>query len=492
MAEARRWSDRPFVLQGDRTVSFADHELMVRRIVAKMRADGVGLGDRVAIFADNSPEWIACFFAALSLGAIVVPCNCWWAAEELAHVLSKVDPAIVVTDQRRFPTIPPGQHTRLASELAANDIRPDNVDFLDETKSEDDAALILYTAGTTGFPKGAVLSHRALVANLQTLLITSRKLPHQISQDTIPSITLVGLPLFHIGAIQMFLVPLVTGGRLVFLEGRFDEGRVLSLIESHGVTMFSGVPTMMERMLRHGAIRHCDLSSLRTVVLGGAPVDNELLARVRSTLPRTSRGLGRTYGLTEAGGVVSTGVGGSISEHPGSVGRPVPVVEIRIAREGESVEGDIFVRSPAAMDGYWGEAGDNVIDSNGWIDTGDVGFLDEHGYLYVSGRRKDVVIRGGENIASARVESVLRSHPAVAEAAVVGLPDSDLGEVVGAAIILAAPGETTVRELENYARSRLAHFEVPQRWWLRSGGLPINAAGKIVKSQLVTEWPPTC
>jgi steroid-24-oyl-CoA synthetase len=246
---------------------------------------------------------------------------------------------------------------------------------------------------------------------------------------------------------------------------------------------------MMERLLAHSDTGRRELSSLKTIVLGGSPVEDGLLDRIREAFPATSRGLGRTYGLTEAGGVVSTGVGAQIRERPGSCGRLAPVVEIRIADPDTYGNGRILVRSPAAMDGYWGLPDDTTIDADGWLDTGDLGYLDGDRILYVTGRAKDIIIRGGENIAPSRVERVLLSHPAVVQAAVVGLPDPDLGEAVGAAVTLAAPGAATSRQLTEFVRRRVASFAVPQRWWLTTDPLPVNDAGKILKTKIVADWP---
>lgn len=487
--EARRWSDRPFIIQGDRVITFAEHERMVRAFTGRLCREGVRSGNRVAIFAANSPEWVAMFFAALSVGAVVVPCNGWWSAEEVAHACALVRPSVVICDERRLERIPKDVRVIMTSALAHGDPLAAQ-DTADTTpSSEDDPAVILFTAGTTSFPKGAVLSHRALVANLQTLLVVSRKLPGQIADDAPASVTLVGLPLFHIGAIQLILVPLMTGSQIIFLEGRFDPATVLEQMETRNVTMFSGVPTMMERLLSHPDLESRSLVSLRTVVLGGSPVDQRLLERIRHAFPGTTRGVGQTYGLTEAGGVVSTGVGRKIQEHWGSSGRLAPVVEARIVDADEDGDGRIFIRSPAAMDGYWGLSGDQPIDSGGWLDTGDIGHLDDERYLYITGRAKDVIIRGGENIAAARVEAVLTSHPAVAEAAVVGLPDADLGQIVAAAVRLTTAGAATETELESFARQRLAHFAVPLRWWFLDRGLPVNEAGKILKTSLMSNWP---
>jgi long-chain acyl-CoA synthetase len=485
LEHARRWPTRPFLLQGDRVVSFGEHEDMVRVAAGQLRAYGVKPGDRVALFAANSPEWVATFFAAIALRAVAVPCNGWWSAEEMAHACELVDPAVIVCDERRQGRVPAGRRVIAIQDLARG--RCDLDDLGGKAGDEDDPAVILFTAGTTRFPKGAVLSHRALVANLQSLLYVSRKLPHQITDDNPASTALVGLPLFHIGAIQLILVPPMTGSQVVFLKGRFDPPAVLEQMESRRVTMFSGVPTMMERLVSHPDVRRRDLSSLRTVVLGGSTVGDALLSRVRNAFPGTARGVGQTYGLTEAGGVVSTGVGRQITEHPGSSGQLVPVVEIRIEDPAPDGNGRILVRSPAAMDGYWGLPDDPTVDADGWVDTGDLGRVDGDRFLYVTGRAKDVIIRGGENIASARVEAVLAAHPAVAEAAVVGLPDPDLGEIVGAVVVLSAP--VTADELAVYASQRLASFSVPARWWLRSEQLPTNDAGKVLKQELAAGWP---
>jgi len=319
--------------------------------------------------------------------------------------------------------------------------------------------------------------------------VVSRKLPDQIPDDIPPSVTLVGLPLFHIGAIQLLLVPLMTGSKVVFLEGRFDAGEFLRLVESEGVTMFSGVPTMMERILAHPDLPNPDMSSLRTVVLGGSPVSPDLLERIGSALPNTRRRVGQTYGLTEAGGVVSTGVGAEIESHPGCSGRLAPVVEARIADPDDDGRGELLVRSPAGMDGYWGLPDDPTLSADGWIRTGDIGRVDEDRYLYITGRAKEIIIRGGENVSAAAVESALARHSAIAEVAVVGLPDPDLGEVVGAAVTVAAGELPSVAELDTWARENLAHFAVPARWWIRAT-LPTNDAGKILKRELVESWPP--
>jgi long-chain acyl-CoA synthetase len=490
--ESTRWSDREYLVYGHTRLTFAQHARTVTSASRRLLASGIRAGDRVGVFAANSPDWVTTFFSILRIGAIAVPFNGWWAEREVREGLALVSPRVVVADSRRAERLPIAIKTLDIANLASPEGIPGYghraMEECGPEPAEDDPALILFTAGTTGSPKGAVLSHRALIANLQTLLIVARKLPHEVPDASQPTVTLVGLPLFHIGAIQLILVPLVTGGKIVFLEGRFDAGLVLGVMEDEGVTMFSGVPTMMERLLRHPDRPQRDLSSVRTIVLGGSPVSRELLTRVAEALPRTRRHLGQTYGLTEAGGVVSTGVGAELARK-GSSGRIAPVVEVRIENPSRDGDGEVLVRSPAAMDGYWNVADDRTIDPDGWIRTGDVGYIDEDRHLYITGRLKDIIVRGGENVSAVAVESVIQNHPGIREVAVVGLPDPDLGEVVAAAVTVAPASEVSVPELTEWSRRHLATFEVPSRWWIRTMALPTNDAGKVLKRELVREWP---
>ena len=228
-------------------MTFGEHEHAVGRLVARLVARGIGPGDRVALFASNSPEWTATFFAVLEVGAIVVPCNGWWSADEVAHACELTTPAIVVADDRRQERLPAGQAS-MALEEIAEDFQPGTDDDEHDAtqvradEDEDRPGIILFTSGTTGFPKGATLTHRSLVANAQSLLVMSRRLPHQIPDDLPPSITLASLPLFHIGAIQVLLLSFVAGTRLVFPAGRFDAGEVVRAIEQERVHDVVGRP----------------------------------------------------------------------------------------------------------------------------------------------------------------------------------------------------------------------------------------------------------
>jgi long-chain acyl-CoA synthetase len=493
LAEARRWRDREFIIHGRRRITFAGHGAAVSAAAARMTERGVRAGDRVALFAGNCPEWSVAFFAVLQLGAIAVPFNRWWSPHEVAHAFDLTTPVLVVADTERAERLADRVSVLFVEQLSAGleDGTADPGASLEPTlgdEDEDRPAVILFTAGTTGFPKGATLSHRSLVANVQSLLVVSRRLPHQLGDQHPASVTLVSLPLFHIGAVQLLLVPLVAGGKLIFPEGKFDPGEVLRLVEDEGVTMWSAVPTMAERVLVHPDLRKRDVSPLRTIVLGGASVPSGLLDRVGLAFPNAGRRVGQSYGLTEAGGVLATGVAKDLADRRGSSGRFVPVAEIRIDQPDDAGVGEIWARSPAVMDGYWALPDDPVLSRDGWLHTGDLGRVDDDGFLYITGRVKDTIIRGGENIAAAHVEARLVEHPDVREVAVVGLPHPDLGEEVGAVVTLASEANTTGAALEAFARPALAHFEIPSQWWLRHDELPKTDSGKIVKHQLRAEW----
>jgi long-chain acyl-CoA synthetase len=245
---------------------------------------------------------------------------------------------------------------------------------------------------------------------------------------------------------------------------------------------------MVERVLAHPDLATRDVTSVRGVMLGGSPVSTDLLERVSAAFPNAQRGAGQVYGLSEAGGVLSSGVARDLAIHKGSSGRIVPVAEIRIDDPDEQGIGEILARSPAVMDGYWGLPDDPVLTADGWLRTGDLGWVDDESFLYITGRKKDMIIRGGENIAPALIEACLLEHSEVREAAVVGLPHRDLGEEVGAIVSLVPGAATSAEELEAFVRPKLAHFEVPTHWWLRYDELPRNDPGKIIKYQLQEEW----
>ena len=496
LADMAPFAARDFMVQDGRRITYAAHARAVRRIGRRLIDRGIGRGDRVVLFGANHPETIAAWWAILEVGAVVVLANGWWSAAEIAGALERVDPALVVADARRAERLPapvpllPVDELRADLEAGAGaapsePVPPD----LAAGGDEDDAAVILFTSGTTGFPKGAVLSHRAVIANVHNLLWRQGGLPQQQDHTRRPIVNLLALPLFHISGMQAMLLNALTGGRLAFRsDSRFDPGGILALIERERIDVVGAVPTMLGRLVEHPDINRRDVSSVRVIATGGMPVPAVLVDRLRSAFPSARRGVGAIYGLSESGGVLTMISGADYEARPTSSGPPLPVVELRIEAPDDTGAGELLARSPTNMTGYWGLPDDTTVDAEGWLHTGDVGRL-EDGHLVLVGRSKDVIIRGGENVAASHVEARLLAHPAVAEVAVIGLDHPDLGEEVAAAVVL-RNGETAGEdELAAWAGKELAAFAVPTAWWIRTDPLPVTASGKAAKHELRHQWP---
>jgi long-chain acyl-CoA synthetase len=488
LADAQRWADRVHLVQGARRLTFTGLAAAADRVAARLHDRGVRAGDRVLLLAGNSPDWVIGLWAGLRLGAIVAPGNRWWSPDEIAHAITLIAPRVVIADSAMAAPRP-----KTVSQLSIDDIRHwaehDTTPVPPPPQpAEDEPAVIIFTAGTTGLAKAAVLSHRSVVANVQNLLAVSHRLPDQLAPDRAPEVILQSGPLFHIGGIQSLLLALVGGNTVLFLDGRFQAAEVLELIEREGVTVWGAVPTMVTRVLEDPTLRSRDLTKVRSISLGGAPVTAELTERLRTAFPSVRRGVSTIYGMTEAGGTVASASGALMADHPNTSGRALPVVELRIDRPDAAGDGEILVRTPSQMIGYWGESAPDVIDTDGFLHTGDIGRLVD-GMLYVTGRAKDVIIRGGENIAAAHVENVLYQHPAVAAVAVIGRPDPDYGEVVAAAVQTRGP--VTETDLVTFAAARLGRYQIPTCWWLRPEPLPMTDAGKVDKRALRRQWPDT-
>jgi long-chain acyl-CoA synthetase len=414
--------------------------------------------------------------------------NAWWSKPEIAHALGVAESSLVAADTKRAALLPAGTaHADLASIAGPTDVPTDPGPRAGHR--EGDPAVILFTSGTTGAPKAAVLSHRSVIGNVHNLLVATRRLPSQLPPDHPGTVSLVCVPLFHVGGMQTVMTALLTGGTLVFLEGRFDPAEVLRIIETERVRVWGAVPTMVARVLDHPDLPSRDTSSLASLTIGGSFVPPELLARARAAFPSAGRRTGTVYGMTETGGGLTAVTGSDMEERPGTVGRALATVDLRILDPNNDGLGEILARSPTVMDGYLGHPEDPILTTDGWLHTGDLGRIDDDGYLYVLGRCKDIVIRGGENVACAHVESALASHPAVHHVAVLALPHPEFGEEVAAAVVLRPGAEVTEADLTDHARQTLGYFQVPTRWWIRHDPLPTNATGKIVKRELKEAWP---
>ncbi len=448
--------ERVHLVRGEQRVTYDELLDLVSGAAAVLGEHGVGPGDRVMLLAFNSVEWIVGFWATLAAGAVVVLANPWWSEAELRHALGVVDVSLVLADPRSGTLVPPGaaalqleEMTALAAAQAPVPPPP--------APSEDEPAIILFTSGTSGPPKGAVLPHRSVIALQHMLLHVTRQLPHTLGDDSPREVALQTGPLFHIGGVQALVRQLLLGGTLVFPRGRFDPTEVLELMEQEGVHRWGGVPTMVGRVLNDPTIEGRDLSSVRAISLGGSPVPPELVARIKTRFPNVERGVSQVYGLSEGGGTLTAASGRDLVERPGTAGRPLPLVELRIDRPDEKGTGEVVARTPTQMLGYWGQSSEGaidteIIDAGGWVHTGDLGHLDDDGYLFITGRMKDLIIRGGENIAAPHVENVLLRHPEIQDVAVCGRPDADLGEIVAAAVVLDPASAVTVADLRSLRR----------------------------------------
>jgi acyl-CoA synthetase (AMP-forming)/AMP-acid ligase II len=482
LAFADRWGSRPHLIQGSREISFTDLRQATAAQADALTAAGVAARQYVLILGWNSPEWIINFWACLQAGAVPVLANAWWSDTEVSQAVDLIRPAIVLADARGAAKMPPG------ARLGRWETSPVPVtDSASQPPDEEQAAVVIFTSGTAGRPKAVVLSHRSLLAGLHMLLHVSRRLPQQLDDSSGDTGLHTG-PLFHIGGVQTLLRAITVGGTLVMPTGRFDPGEALMLIERYRISRWSAVPTMVSRVLDHPDIRTRDLTSLRSVTVGGAPVHAELLERIRTGFPGAAARVPTGYGLTENGGQATAASGRDTAERPGSSGRPLPCVELRFADRPGLPDGEILVRSPTQMSGYLGQP-ESPVDDGGWLHTGDLGHLDDAGHLWITGRSKDLIIRGGENIAPAAVERALASIPGVADAAVIGVPHPELGEEV-MAFVVTADDSLSPAGLADAIRGSVASFAVPSRWHLQREPLPTNHAHKIDKQALLAGLVP--
>ena len=513
LAESAARGDAEYLVVDDgRRFSYAEHARRVASLAAALHARfGVGPGDRVAILAANGPEWIHAFWAAVSLGAVCVGLNGWWVRDEILYGLGDADPKLLLGDRKRLARID-GASLRmpvveLESELEALIASQPGAALPETPLAEDDPATILYTSGTTGRPKGAVCTHRAVVALTQLqlfhgirmfLLAAARgQLPPPEAQAAPPPCNLVATPLFHVSGLYTGAVAgLATGIKTVWTTGRFDPEKVMRLIERERVTAWGPMGTMVHRVVHHPDVGRYDLSTITAIGSGGAPIPPSLLARMREVFPRARAALGIGYGLTESGSLATLNWGDELEARPGSVGRPLPTVEVSIRDlDGQpvaaGVEGEVWIRSPLVMKEYWRRPQETAqaLAPGRWLRTGDVGRLDEDGHLYLNSRRRDLILRGAENVYPVEIEHCLEAHPDVAEAAVVGVAHEELGQEVKAIVVPRtgldeAACAALPAALARWCGDRLAYYKVPAHWELRRAPLPRNATGKVLKPVL--------
>lgn len=485
--------------EGERRYTFGEHEKLVRSAAAAF-ADrfGVGPGDRVAILAANCPEWIISFWATVSLGAICVGLNGWWTEEEIRYAVGHSKPKLMLADRKRA--------ARITGELGVpivvveDDFESLLADYPSaelpaQPIAEGDPAIILYTSGTTGRAKGVVHTH----GNVTNMLMVSffhgaRLLMSNPKQAELPQLAhsiLVTSPLFHVSGLHCAAVTALAGGaKTVWPMGRFDPEKTLALIEREKITGWGYTATVLHRLLHHPKVGEYDLSSFRSVGGGGSPIPSPLIEKAHAIFPQCSHTMGVGYGLTEGTAFATLNAGEELSNDPASVGRPVPIVEIEIRDEqgravAEGQEGEIHLRGPLVMLEYWedADATEAAIKPGRWLNTGDVGRLCE-GKLYIASRKRDLILRGGENVYPFEIEQRLEAHRAIAEAAVIGVDDEELGQEVKAIVVFEEGREVGIQEMERWVSDVLAYYKVPTQWETRNAPLPRNATGKVLKNAL--------
>ncbi len=496
-ASVARGDAEYLVFDDGRRFGFAEHARLVASVAAALRERfGVGRGDRVAILAANCPEWILTHWALVSLGAVNVAMNGWWAGDEIRYGLELSEPSLLVADERRLARLEgadPGVPTIVIERdfPALLDHAP-AASLPDVEIQEDDPAVLLFTSGTTGRPKGALISHRNIVAfTMTTMFLGARRMMTEPRPLRAPGATLAVFPLFHLsGLFGSTTAGLAGGARLVWPTGRFDAGKVLRLAREEDVTNWSGSATHIFRLLDHPDFASFDASALTGLGIGGSATTPEFIRRAGEGAPHLRGTFGSGYGSSETGGLVSYANSAMLAEASDCVGPPLPTVQVKIVGDdGEELppgaEGQIAVRSPMVMLGYWRNDAANAeaFLPGGWVKTGDVGRI-ESGRLHLASRKRDLILRGGENVYPIEIENRLEAHPAVLEAAVLGVDHPDLGQEVKAVVVPRPGASLDADEVRSFVAEKLAAFKVPAHVEVRSEPLPRNATGKVMKHVL--------
>lgn len=514
--------DKDYVVYEDERYTYNDIHAQVRILAAHLVSQGVTRHSRVALAMRNYPEWVVGYWATVCLGAAVVGMNAWWTTPEMEYALTDSEPTVLIADDERLERFmqiqnPRQMHiitvrsekkvgndcTTWASVMSASD-----PGVLPEAEIDpDDDATIFYTSGTTGFPKGAQLTNRGSVANILNLAAMSTatamaeakavaagempapNAPAQVYTPTFMAPT----PLFHVTACNCILHAATIGGAKIVLTYKWDAGRALELIERERVTNFSGVPTMGRELLMHPDWHTRDVSSLQGLAGGGSAVQPDLVHKIKGALKNGNPSTG--YGMTETCGIITANSNALYLAKPDSCGPAVPTLDVKLIDEDgndlprdPNTVGILCVKGAIVIKGYLNreEATAESI-KDGWLNTGDIARIDEDGFIFIVDRAKDMVLRGGENVYCTEVEAAIYHHPAIAEAAVFGVPDERLGEEVAAVLVLADGATLTESELRDFLKASLASYKIPSKVWFRSEPIPRNATGKFLKRELRKE-----
>jgi len=509
---------RTYMVLDDDRVTFDAHRRAVSQLAKQLVADGVKKGDRVAIVMRNLPEWSVAFWAALHAGAIVTPLNAWWTGPELEYGLTDSGTKVALVDAERWERV--REHVDNCPDLkrvyvcrSYEDIADPRVRKLDDVigvpnswaelaevpfpnvafDPEDDVT-IFYTSGTTGKPKGAVITHRNIISNFfnamcaQARSFLRRGEPLPTPDPAVQKSSLISVPFFHATGCFAVMMPAVLGGSKLVMQRRWNADQALELIEREKITTAGGVPTIAWQIIEHPRFEEFDLSSLETISYGGAPSAPELVRRLKERFPNLKPGQG--WGMTETSATATSNYGEDYERKPSSCGVPSPTGEVRIVGDkGQDLAvgqvGELWYRGPIVVRGYWKKpeaTAETFVD--GWVKTGDLAKVDDEGFVYIVDRAKDMLIRGGENIYCVEVENALYDHPAVMDAAVIGVPHRTLGEEPVAAVHLKPGMKASEEELRHFVSQKLAAFKVPVKIVFLPETLPRNANGKIMKRDL--------
>ncbi|NUT00637.1 MAG: acyl--CoA ligase [Sphingomonas sp.] len=494
------------VVAGDERLTFADLDAWSERLAQALVRRGIEKGDRVAIAMRNCPSWVVSYMAIVKAGGVATLLNGWWQPHEMKHALDMVSPVLIIADAPRakriegicgscaLATLPIEEQLERA--LAPLLESADSDAVLPDVAPEDDATL-LFTSGSTGESKGALSTHRAVTTGVYayaTGLIVLLGIMTEENRAPSSKRTLINVPLFHVtGEVPVMLNSFVISRTMVMMP-KWDAGEALRLIEREGITYFVGVPTMSLELMNHPDRHKYDLSSLTDIAAGGAPRPVSHVERLEKEFPKAQPALG--YGLTETNAVGCSNFWTNYAAKPDSTGRAQrPFVDLAILGAGDAhllpgERGEIAIRSAANIKCYWEDpdATSAAFTGDGFLRTGDVGYLDEDGYLFIVDRKKDIIIRGGENIPCAEVEAEIYACPAVAEACVFGMPDDRLGEVPVAVVYREEASDLTEDELRTFLEPRISAFKIPARFIFAREPLPKLGTGKIDRVAIKAQY----
>ncbi len=504
-----QFADRTYLVYGDERLTYAEAHARVDAIAAWLAAQGVASGDRVAIAMRNYPEWMLIYWACVSCGIAVVGMNAWWTPEEMAYALTDSAPKALFLDGERLEryreiAAPPAGMILVGVRLGGPE--PGVTDFAaviakggampDVAIDPDADACIFYTSGTTGFPKGAQLTHRGCVTNLFNLLYSaaSTALAMQRAKGVEPPavapvpVALLTTPLFHVTANNCGAYPTTALGGTIVLMYRWDAGDALRIIARERVTSIGGVPVMARELINHPDFATADVSSLTAMSGGGAQVPPDLVHKIDDKVAGARPGTG--YGMTETCGIITSVSGDFFVDKPDSAGPAMPSFEAKCVDDAGNMVapgaiGELWVKGAAVIKGYINRPEATAASiTDGWLHTGDVARIDEDGFIFIVDRKKDMVLRGGENVYCAEVEAAIYRHPAVAECCVFGVPDQRLGEEVGVAVVLKPGDSLEEAALRSFVGSLIASYKVPRHIWFMAEPLPRNASGKFLRREL--------